>query len=282
MLDVYSRVRYVRRDDVEIVVTDHGSEDGTPVLLIHGFPDSARLWRHQIPVLVDAGYRALAPDLRGFGRSEKPEEVDAYAISELGSDMIAVLDDAGIDKTYVVGHDWRAAVGWYLAINSPERVRSLVVLSVGHPGAFRNAGYLQLEKSWYMLLFQFEGIAETWLSDDNWRRLRSWTGGTGEVEHWIHDLSRPGALTAALKIYRANSHPKSLIRPPRDWPSVQVGVMGVWSSDDVALLEKQMKGSAEYVADDWRYERIDGMSHWIPVEAPDRLNGLLLDWFAQH
>ncbi len=282
MLDVYSKTASVRRDDVEIVYADHGPEDGTPVLMIHGFPDSARLWRHQITVLNRAGYRVIAPDLRGYGRSDKPEDVGAYVISEVAEDMLSVLDDADIDRAHVVGHDWGGAIAWYLAIRHPDRLRSLTAVSVGHPTAFREAGLRQLEKSWYMLLFQFEGVAEAWLSGNDWQTLRNWARTSSELEHWIEDLSRPGALTAALGIYRANMGPERLLRSPMEMPPIQVPTMGVWSSDDMALTEKQMTASEKFVSAEWRYEKIEGTSHWIPTDAPDRLNQLLLDWLVNH
>ena len=282
MFDVYSSMRSVQLGGVEVTYADHGHEADPAVLLIHGFPDSARLWRHQIPALVDSGYRVLAPDLRGFGRSGKPTDVDAYNMSVLGSDMQAVLAASGVEQAHVVGHDWGGAVAWYLAIASPNVVRSLTALSVGHPSAFRSAGFRQLEKSWYMLLFQFEDVAESWLSADDWRGLRTWTGSPSEIEHWIEDLSKPGALTAALGIYRANSGPERFTKPLRRLPAVSAPVMGVWSTGDMALLESQMTASEAHVAGEWRYERIEDASHWIPVDAPERLNELLLDWLAGH
>lgn len=282
MFDVYSKTQSVRRGDIEIAYTDHGPEEGTPVLMVHGFPDSARLWRHQVPVLNVAGYRVMAPDLRGYGRSDKPEDIGAYGLSEMADDMIAIMDDANIERPHVVGHDWGGAIAWYLAIRHPDRVRSLVALSVGHPTAFRQAGLRQLEKSWYMLLFQFEGVAESWLSSNDWQTLSRWARTSAELDHWIEDLSRPGALSSALGIYRANMGPERLLKPPLELPPVQVPVMGVWSTDDMALTERQMTGSESQVAAEWRYEKIEGVSHWIPVEAPDRLNELLVGWFADH
>lgn len=282
MLDVYSKTQSVQRDGVRIVYADHGPEDGIPVLMIHGFPDSARLWRNQITALNDQGYRAVAPDLRGYGRSDKPEDVSLYAISEMADDVIAVMDNAGIERAHLVGHDWGGAIAWYLAIRYPERARTLVALSVGHPTAFRQAGLPQFEKSWYMLLFQFEGVAESWLSSNDWQTLRKWARTASELDHWIEDLSRPGALTAALAIYRANMGPERILQPPLRLPPVEVPVLGIWSTDDMALTERQMTGSERHVAAEWRYEKIEDVSHWIPVEAPDRLNELLVDWFAEH
>ena len=282
MLDVYSKMQSIQRDGVRIVYADHGPKDGRPVLMIHGFPDSARLWRHQIIALNGAGYRVVAPDLRGYGRSDKPEQVGAYSISNMADDMVALLDDAGIGGAHVVGHDWGGAIAWYLAIRHPDRLRSLTAVSVGHPTAFREAGLRQLEKSWYMLLFQFEGVAEAWLSGNDWQTLPSWARTSSELDHWIEDLSRPGALPAALGIYRANMGPERLVEAPLDLPPVRVPVMGVWSDGDMALTEKQMTDSERFVSTEWRYEKIENTSHWIPVDAPDRLSQLLLDWFADH
>lgn len=281
MFDVYSSCRQVLSDGIMVNVADHGPTDGEAVLMLHGFPDSARLWRSQVPALVEAGYRVLAPDLRGFGRSQIDVSVPQCGMASLCADALAVLDDAGVDRAHVVGHDWGAAVSWMLALSAPDRFRSLTALSVGHPSAFQRAGVAQREKSWYMLLFQFEGVAETALSADDWRWLRRWGAGCGEADNWIADLSRPGALEAALAIYRANSRPESFIAPPRDHPPVEVPVMGVWSTEDPALTERQMVESERYVSGPWRYERLEGVGHWIPVEAPEELNALLLDWLGR-
>ncbi len=281
MFDVYSSCRALDVGGVTINVTDHGPVDGEPVLMIHGFPDSARLWRNQVPVLADAGYRVLAPDLRGFGRSDLSVGVSECGMFQICGDLFAVLDDVAADKAHIVGHDWGAATAWALAGMAPDRARSLTVLSVGHPGSFAAAGLAQREKSWYMLLFQFEGVAEEWLSGNDWYWLRKWTRSE-EIEHWIADLSRPGAMTAALNIYRANMPPESLLSPPRTTRVSGVPVMGVWSTEDVVLTERQMTGSELFVEGEWRYERLEGVGHWIPLEAPDLLNGLLLDWLGSH
>ncbi len=130
---------------------------GEPVVLLHGFPDSKRLWARQVPALVDAGFQVIVPDQRGYGASDKPAEIDAYSIPFLAIDVTSILDALSIERAHVVGHDWGAAVGWATASFAPERVDHLVALSVGHPSSFGSAGMTQREKSWYMLLFQFPG-----------------------------------------------------------------------------------------------------------------------------
>src|SRR5689334_12222997 len=137
----------VEVDGVGIEYEVHGP--GRPVLLLHGFPDTGRLWRHQVPALADAGFRVLVPDLRGYGRSDKPDAVDDYNMMFLAGDALGVLDAEGVTKAHVVGHDWGAALAWGLASLAPDRVERLVALSVGNPAAFRTAGLRQQEKSWY-------------------------------------------------------------------------------------------------------------------------------------
>jgi pimeloyl-ACP methyl ester carboxylesterase len=250
---------------------------GRPVVLLHGFPDSGRLWRHQVPALVDAGFQVIVPDLRGYGLSDQPKEVAAYSIPFLVGDVLGLLDQLGIEKPHVVGHDWGAAVAWAMASLVPDRVDHLVALSVGHPLSFGSVGLEQQQKSWYMLLFQFAGIAEQWLSDDHWARFRSWSEHP-DADAVIADLERTGSLTPGLNYYRANVPPEVLIAPPLELPPVAAPTMGVWGSGDFALTETQMTGSATYVTGPWRYERVDGVAHWLPLDAPDTVNELLIDF----
>lgn len=281
MEDVYADSRSVTRDGVELVVTHHGGEGDRPVLMLHGWPDTARLWRNQIPSLVDSGFRVIAPDLRGFGRSAKPGAVESYRISESVADMAAILDDADVESVDLVGHDWGALVAWAFALRHPDRVRSLTALSVGHPSSFDSAGLAQLQASWYRLLFQFD-VAEELLSGNDWAFFRRLTGGHPETHEWIANLSRPGGLTSSLAWYRANSHPRRLLAPRRPLPDCQAPTLGVWSDRDFALTERQMAESEKHVAAEWEYHRIEGASHWIPLDAPDQLNSLLVEWLARH
>jgi pimeloyl-ACP methyl ester carboxylesterase len=251
--------------------------EGRPVVLLHGFPDSGRMWAPQAAALAAAGFRAIVPDLRGYGRSDKPADVGAYAVPFLAGDVLGVLDHLGIERAHVVGHDWGAAVAWAIASLAPDRVDHLVALSVGFPGSFADAGWAQREKSWYMLLFQFAGIAEQWLTDDGWANFRSWSQHP-DADGVIADLERDGSLTPGLNWYRANLGPETLVGPRLELPPVQAPTMGIWSTGDIALLEQQMTGSERFVQGPWRYERIAGVGHWIPIEAPDRLNQLLLDF----
>jgi pimeloyl-ACP methyl ester carboxylesterase len=250
---------------------------GRPVVLLHGFPDSGNLWRHQVPALAVAGYQLIVPDLRGYGHSSKPADVDAYGLLHLAGDVIGILDLLGIERAHIVGHDWGAALSWLLATLQPDRVDHLVALSVGHPAAFAEAGLPQREKSWYMLLFQFEGVAETWLSNDDWANFRAWSQHP-DADAAIAELEAGDSLTPALNWYRANVPPASMIGPRLVLPPVQAPTMGVWSDGDRFLTEAQMTGSQEHVQGSWRYERLTGPGHWMQLEAPDVVSRLLIDF----
>jgi pimeloyl-ACP methyl ester carboxylesterase len=250
---------------------------GRPVVLLHGFPDSGRLWRHQVPALAAAGFRVIDPDMRGYGRSDKPSAVEAYAVGALAGDVLAVMNDVGVERAHVVGHDWGAAVAWGLAARAGHRIDHLVALSVGHPARFRAGGFEQHEKSWYMLLFQFVGVAEDWLSADGWANFRAWSRHP-DADAVVGELEARGSLTPGLNYYRANLPPEVWLSPGRELPAVEVPTMGVWSSGDIALTERQMTDSALNVNGSWRYERLDGPGHWMQLEAPDEVSRLLIDF----
>ena len=253
-------------------VFDEGA--GEAVLLLHGFPDSHRVWRGQIPALLNAGYRVVAPDLRGFGQSEKPQSKDAYTIPNLIGDVAAILDASNVQSAHVVAHDWGATLAWCVAALLPDRVQSLTALSVGHPELFYTSSITQREKSWYMLLFQFPN-AEQLLADDDWQLFREWTRNHAETDRWIEALSAPGALTAALNWYRANIDPTV---KTSGIPRVPARTMGLWSSGDAYLTEQILAGSRRFVEGPWRYERIEDASHWLQLDRPQLVNGLILEF----
>jgi len=251
--------------------------EGRPVVLLHGFPDSGRLWRNQVPALAAAGFKVIVPDMRGYGESDKPAEVDAYGLALLAGDVLAVMSDAGVEQAHVVGHDWGAGVAWGLGALAGDRVDHLVAMSVGHPATFFAGGFEQYQKSWYMLLFQYAGIAEEWLSGDDWANLRAW-GRHPDEDAVIAELDANGSLTPGLNYYRANVRPEAFVRRAMEIPPIQSPTMGVWSSRDFALTERQMMDSGTNVAGPWRYERVEGPGHWMQLEAPEQVNRLLIDF----
>jgi pimeloyl-ACP methyl ester carboxylesterase len=267
----------VTANGIDLYAEVHGDNDGDPVLLLHGWPDSAELWRGQVPALTAAGFRVITPDLRGFGRSGRPEGKDNYHLANSVADVAAVLDAVGVPSAHVVGHDWGAAVAWLTAMYLPDRVRTLTAVSVPHLGAAETVR--QREMAWYQLFFQFEEVAEATLRYDNWAALRELTPGYRDIGRAIANLSRPGALTASLNWYRANLAPRMPgQRPPL--PPVTAPTLGIWSDGDRYLDGARMRASGDLVKGPWRYAELAGASHWIPLDAPEELSALLLDWLG--
>ena len=267
----------VEVDGVGIEYDVFGPDDARPVVLLHGFPDSAALWRNQVPPLVEAGFRVITPDLRGFGRSDAPGNVEDYSLLVSANDVTAILDELGIERAHVVGHDFGAALSWVFATFCPTRVDHLVAMSVGHPAAFTLTTLEQGMKSWYMLLFQFHDVAERWLTNDDWANFRAWSHHP-DADGVIAQFEGGTSLTAALNWYRANITAESWVAPPLELPPVQSPTMGIWSSLDFALTESQMSSSGEQVAGSWRYERVDDAGHWMQLEQPAAVTDLLLDF----
>ncbi|DBA71621.1 TPA: hypothetical protein ACH3X2_001082 [Trebouxia sp. C0005] len=262
-------------DGVHFEVTDKGS--GHVVLLLHGFPDSAKLWKHQIPVLVQAGYRVIAPDLKGFGQSDKPQDASLYIMPNLLKDVVGILDQLDVQKVHcVVGHDWGAAVAWQLAGRFPKRFERLVALSVGHNASmFSMGGNRQREKSCFVEYRRKHCKGTTGPLRQLW-----FTDEPQVAETYIADLSKPGALTAALNWYRANVQLEQFgDTQPRPAPLLRCPVLGVWSTKDAGVLQEQMTASARYVEDGkWQYHQIHDAGHWIPRDAPNELNDLLINF----
>jgi pimeloyl-ACP methyl ester carboxylesterase len=267
----------VENGDVGLNVRVEGS--GPTVLLLHGWPDTSVLWDEVTPHLVSAGYRVAAPDLRGCGESDKPDDVELYRMHHLVGDVSAIVEALDVEKVNLVGHDWGANLAWATAAYRPDAVERLVALSVGHPTAFCSSGIEQQLKSWYMLLFHFEGLGEAFLRQDEYAGLRRWARHP-HVEEVITELERDGQMRTHLMWYRANARPDMFLSPPPALPPIQMPTLGVWSSGDLALSERQMTESATYCAGEFRYRRLESYGHWIPLEAPAELSSELVDFFS--
>ena len=269
----------IEANGLQFYVRDEGS--GTPVILLHGFPDTGDLWRKQVPALVQQGFRAIVPDMRGRGRSSKPDAVSDYRLSSIVRDVTGILDAVRIERAHVVGHDWGAGVAWLVAALAPERVDRLVAISVGAPGAAARPTLEAFQKGWYRLLFLFEGVAEELIQRDDWYLFRMFLGGALDTDAYVKTLSEPGALTPALNWYRANLPVQALFGRTGgpQLPMVKADTLGIWSTGDLYLTEDAMTRSEQRVQGRWRYERLEG-SHWVQLDQPDRLNGLLLEFLT--
>jgi len=270
--------------DLTFDVRVDGPDDGRPVLLLHGFPETSASWAKVTPLLAEAGLRTYAPDQLGYSPGARPAEVDSYALTNLTQVTADLMTALEIPRADVVGHDWGANVAWTLAAWHPDRVRSLTTVSVPHPAAY-TAAYRadpeQKERSGYIRLFWQAGKAEEVLLADDARRLRrmltgaeSETGVPAEaVDEYVAVLSAPGALTAALNWYRAMG------LGPKVEP-VDVPTTYVWSDADVAIGRTAAEACANYVIGDYRFVELPGVTHWIPEQAPKQLATAILDRVA--
>jgi pimeloyl-ACP methyl ester carboxylesterase len=265
--------------DLTFDVRADGPEDGRPVLLLHGFPETSLSWAAVTPRLAEAGLRTYAVDQLGYSPGARPDEVEAYAMTNLAQVTADLMTAVDVPVADVVGHDWGANVAWALAAWHSDRVRSLTAVSVPHPTAFTAAWRSdpeQKERSAYIRLFWQEGKAEEVLLADDARRLRRMFGDAVDreaVDEYVAVLSAPGALTAALNWYRAMSS-----ATPVD--DVAVPTTYVWSDADIAIGRVAAEGCAAYVTGDYRFVELPGVSHWIPEQAPDQLAAAILDRVA--
>ncbi len=254
-----------------------GPEDGPPIVLLHGFPQTSLSWAGVAPHLVAAGYRVIAPDQRGYSPRARPIGVESYATDLLADDVVELADRLGLDTFHLVGHDWGASVAWVVAARHSARLRSLTAVSVPHLAAFGQAlrtSAAQREMSGYIQLFRREGRPEEVLLEDGAHRLADFYEGTlsaTALAEYLRIFSEPGALTAALNYYRA------MTAELNELPPVTVPTTFVWSSDDRALGREGAEHCGDFVHAAYRFIELPHVTHWIPDEAPGELAGAILD-----
>jgi pimeloyl-ACP methyl ester carboxylesterase len=254
--------------------------EGPPVLLLHGFPESWWGWCRQIQPLADAGFRVIAPDLRGYNLSEKPRGVSSYRIQALVADVEALIRHTGAERAHVAGHDWGGIIAWWLAMTAPERVERLAILNAPHPKAFRREIRTpdQMRRSWYAMAFQLPLLPEMAIRAKNFALLeavfraesvRPGAFTDDDIQRYKEAAARPGALTAMINYYHAAG------RYPR--PSTRIiehPTLLIWGERDQALRVQLTCGLEEWVPD-IRIECLPEASHWVAAEFPEKVAELL-------
>jgi pimeloyl-ACP methyl ester carboxylesterase len=264
--------------DVVLDAVVAGADDGEPVLLLHGWPQTSLSWSRVIPPLASSGLRVVAVDQRGYSPGARPDEVAAYTIDRLVADAVGVLDSLGWASAHVVGHDWGAAVGWNLAGRRPELVRSLTALSVPHPKALQDAFRAndgQREMSEYMTFFRAapDTAAKVLLRDDA-AGLRKVYGGhvhARDVDAYVERFAADDAMEASLRWYAAMG-----LGSDATTPVCTVPTTFVWGSVDVAIGETAALACAAYCTGDYEFRSLAGRSHWLPDEDPDAVVDAIL------
>lgn len=260
---------------------------GSPVILLHGFPENWRSWQRQIPVLAASGFMVVAPDMRGYNLSNRPEEQSAYKLDYLVADVAALVRATGYPRAHIVGHDWGGVVAWTLAGEHPELVDKLVILNAPHLKIYlEKVRYPpQMLRSWYVLFFLLPLLPELFLSANNFQAVRtmfrllparSEAFNAKEIERYIEALSKPGALTAALNYYRANLTTESLRRFTRTTP-INADTLVIWGELDPALGTELLE-RLDQIAPRVSIHRIRDAGHWVQNEAPTEVNQVLSDF----
>jgi pimeloyl-ACP methyl ester carboxylesterase len=276
--------RTVRNGDVRLQCVTAGPADGPLVLFLHGFPARWSTWRELLPVFARAGYRAVAPDLRGYGASDRPAGVDSYSMVRILEDVVAILDAFGREKAYVVGHDVGGGVAWALAMTHPQRVERLATLNSVHVVGFERQirKWSQLSKSWYVFFFLLPWIPEWWLSRRDFRFVHRSLVADGLSDAVAGDLLegvRPnGALRAAINWYRASFRDvarKRLVPKRVDLPT-----LAVWGDRDPHLDAALATPPADWVGQA-RVEHVPEAGHWVHHDAPEKVGALLLSHAAE-
>lgn len=281
------RTRFVEANGLRFEVDECVGPSGSNRLAIclHGFPEHSFSWRFQLPMLADLGYRAWAPNLRGYGHSSRPEGISAYSPEDLMADVAGLIDASGTDETVLLGHDWGAVIAWYFAMREVRPLEQLVICNVPHPQAMqRSMGWEQLKKSWYILFFQIPRLPEFYMGREGAKTIADLMANTvvdpsnfgpevGEV--YRRNAAQPGALTAMINYYRAlvrgggGQRQKAL-----GMPVIQTPTLMVWGEEDVALSKATTYGTEDYVADlTIRY--LPRVSHWVQQEQPEAVNSMI-------
>lgn len=269
------RVTTYTSDGLSFEVVDAGPLDGTPVVLLHGFPQTATCWAKVSPLLHEAGYRTFTPTMRGYSPLARPRQRRAFASRHLVADVRSLLGITG--RAHLVGHDWGANVGWNVAGAHPAHLSSFTAVSVCHPRAFLASLFRssQWRKSWYMGFFQLPVLPERALSNPKQARKAFVGGGmtTDEVERYLTEVVDTGALRGGLSYYRGIPFSPSGQMPRH----IEVPTMLVWSDNDVALVRKGPELTQDWVTADYRFRELSGVSHWIPDQAPEALAALIIE-----
>jgi len=293
---VTSAERSVETNGVRLRVIEAGERGAPVIVLAHGFPELAYSWRHQIPVLAEAGYHVLAPDQRGYGGSSRPDAVEDYDIHALAADLVALLDDVGVDQAIFIGHDWGAMVVWHTALLHPDRVRAVAGLSVPPiPRARSRPTERWREKfgeDFYMLRFQKPGVADAEMAADVAATMRGMFAGliegdgplpdwisADEFDHYVTEFGRTG-FTGALNWYR-NYDRNWESTPQLTGAQTTVPALFVGGTADPIGPTMNPARAREVAAGPYTEEWVEGAGHWVQQERPEEVNRILLAFLRQ-
>ena len=273
---------YLSTNNIRLHTALAGPIDGKPVFLLHGFPEAWFGWEEQIEPLVQAGFRVIVPDQRGYNLSDKPRGVSNYKMDLLGDDILGIADQLGYEDFYLAGHDFGAMVSWSLALRVPQRIKRLVIANVPHPAVFKT--YLkshpaQMLKSWYAIFFQIPGLPERFARANNWQFLISAMPddlSKEEQNRYRQAWSQPGAITGMINWYRATFSSSS---PARVENTIKPSTLIIWGKQDPHLSHQMAPLSLAY-CQDGQLVMIDDATHWVQHDQAEQVSQLIIKHFS--
>jgi len=264
-------------------VVDEAGEGDAVAVLLHGFPESRYSWREQLPLLAGLGWRAIAPDQRGYGRSSRPPKVADYTLDKLTDDVAGLFEAAGAKRRLLIGHDWGGAIAWAFAVKQRLPLDGLIVMNCPHPTVFAqalSASWRQKLRSWYMGFFQVPWLPETLMSAGHARAIgQAFAGFPPQVQKVYRDNAAiPGAMAAMINYYRANVADVAAFRGSA--PVIETPTLLIWGEADTYLGLETTVGYEPLVRD-FTLKRLPGVSHWVQQEAPEAVNAIVGEWLAE-
>jgi pimeloyl-ACP methyl ester carboxylesterase len=273
------REGYADVGDVRLHYVEAG--EGPLIVLLHGFPEFWYGWRLQIAPLAAAGFRVVAPDLRGYNLSSRPDGYKAYFAEALATDVHGLIRERGAESALLVGHDWGGTAAWITAMNHPEVVDRLAILNAAHPRKL-NQGLRhpsQLRKSWYFFYFQFPRLPEHHVRAKDWQFFKHFLHDArppytaDDMAHYVEAWSQPGAAAAMTNYYRA------AVRHSPKLGSISAPTLVIWGERDRYLGPTLAEPDRDDVPNLDRVERLPDASHWVHHDEAERVTQLLIDFF---
>ncbi|MEX1237944.1 MAG: alpha/beta hydrolase [Pseudomonadales bacterium] len=273
---------FVEANDLRFEVDQCGDSDRL-ALCLHGFPEHSFSWRYQLPMLAELGYKAWAPNLRGYGRSSRPLFVEDYRMPKLLDDIAGLIDASGCKEVVLIAHDWGAVIAWQFAMQKLRPLTRLIICNVPHPAPMQRElkNLAQLKKSWYVFFFQIpwlpekvlgrnraQGVADAILRSSEWKERFP----PEVLAVYRNNAAQPGALSAMINYYRALL--RGTGRSDRHYPTITIPTLMIWGEEDVALTRASTYGTEDHVSDlTIRY--LPRISHWVQQEAPQAVNAMI-------
>ncbi len=261
---------------------DQCGDGDTLALCLHGFPEHSFSWRYQLPMLSDLGYKAWAPNMRGYGKSSRPPFIEDYSMDNLLADVAGLIDASGCEKVVLIAHDWGALIAWQFAIQQVRPLEKLIICNVPHPGPMQRElrKRAQLKKSWYVFFFQIPWLPERMMGRNDAEGIAEAFRNSCELPEMFPDevvgvyqrnAAQPGALNAMINYYRAAFRDR---KGAQRLDMIQTPTLIVWGEEDIALTKESTYGTEDYVSDlTIRY--LPRISHWVQQEAPETVNAMM-------